>query len=116
MCDLDGEVAEVQDTYTRRARKDYWCCACGDKIERTHLYKRTGALFDGSWSTYRHCLRCWAMLDAIFKRGESASWYLDCGESWEDVFGELPDDVARLAFMTPEEAQQELSTKRAAHD
>lgn len=39
---------------------------------------------------------------------DSVAFDLDCGEVWEDTIGELPESVAKLAFMSPEDAQREL--------
>jgi hypothetical protein len=45
-------------------------------------------------------------VNALFRAGaDTVQWDLNCGARWEDNFGELPDDVARLAFLTPDEAQ-----------
>jgi hypothetical protein len=42
------------------------------------------------------------MFDALINRGaEAVAWDLNCGEVWE----EPPDKIARLAFLTREEAQ-----------
>ena len=36
-----------------------------------------------------------------------------CGHDWEDVFeGPPPPEVARLAFLTQEEAQREMATEK----
>lgn len=80
--------------------------ACPDTIEPGHRYSATSQLFDGSWSDYKHCLRCWAMLNAIMAAnpGSYIQWDLGCGYSWQDTFGkDPPPEVAALAFALPGE-------------
>jgi len=107
MCDDDYEVQiELQNRW-RIARKEQKCFACLETIrpgDRYHLvvqkYKY-GGLF-----TFKHCARCWMILDAIIGAGaETVQWDLNCGTPWEDAFGPIPEKVAALAFLTPDEAQ-----------
>ena len=109
MCEEADDFNDVQNSVRRKARKEHVCCACSETIVVGHVYIRTFVLFDGNSDTYKHCLRCWAMLDAISeaRKGEvvALAWKLNCGESWENTIGELPDDVAALAFMTQGDAQ-----------
>ncbi len=90
----------------RKARMSHACCACRESIQPGYRYHFMAVLIGGHVETYKHCARCYAILSAIWAEGEAAQYELDCGESWEDVIGDLPDDVARLAFMTPDEAQE----------
>jgi hypothetical protein len=112
MCELDTDHA-VTSSERRRARKLHVCCACGETIPVAALHVYTTQLYGGDWQHWRHCARCWLMVDAVISRGESCYWQLDCGASWEAAFGAAPpDDVAALAFLTPREAQQRLETTR----
>lgn len=106
MCDLDG-YNEVWNSKQVRARKEHACCACNGKIPAGIYYHASSALFDGSWSRYKHCIRCYEMLEAICARARSpVDVYLNCGSSWEDAFDEeTPDYVAELAFVLPHELQ-----------
>ena len=109
MCgDPQVDVAVVAETKDVRARKPHRCCACGETIRVGDVYCRTGTLFEGKWTTNRHCLRCWAILDALWfdgdspvETGDAVEWTLDCGEEWEDP----PEYVAQLAFLLPHEMQ-----------
>lgn len=110
MCDQADEFYKVMDTRLVKARKQHKCCACDESIESGHQYWRTFALLD-EVETYKHCIRCWTMLEAIKDRadGDAAiAWRLDCGELWSNNFGAIPEEVARLAFLTPNESQQQL--------
>lgn len=111
MCDNADPNNAVQDTTEPRARVEHECCACGETIRVGDRYKRTGQCNDGHWSTYIHCLRCWAMCDALFTTGvECVAWELDCGEAWVNP----PENVARLAFLTREEMQAEAELAKRA--
>lgn len=117
MCDeADYNYAHVDENH-RKARIAHACYACKDVIRPGDVYRVTRCIsdYDGhGYEHYKHCLRCATMLDAIRKeRPEDAiEWGLNCGESWYDTIGELPDEIAALAFMTPDEQQQTLAVKR----
>lgn len=109
MCDeyLDEDGPDAFQSRVRRAAKEHSCIACKETIRRGDLYRYSSGIFEGQPFSYRHCLRCWAMLDAIQdKNGESGDIYLDCGEIWKDP----PPEVAALAFMTREEMQNEIQS------
>ncbi len=111
MCDdYCDEQADVSDRLVRRARKEHRCYACRETIRRGDKYRETSQLWDGSWSRFRHCLRCWAICEALWAKtdGGFIEYGLDCGEKWVDNFGEQPPEVAALAFMSPDDAQREL--------
>jgi len=112
MCeDYDGSEPIV-DAW-RRARKEHKCFACGESIHQGDVYHFT-AQKDDEFCTFKHCARCWALGQAIIDAGAD-SWQYDlrCGVSWQEAFGEEPpDEVARLAFMTREEAQATIAVER----
>ena len=95
MCDSDEAVEPLVSAF-RRARKQHECFA--------HY---TAIIYDG-FEAFKHCLRCWAIGNAILEAGgESCQYDLHCGVSWEEAFGgPPPDEIARLAFLTREEAQR----------
>lgn len=106
MCDewdgADYEPPGFRDDTSPRARKPHRCIACHEAIQPGHRYHRTVEHQEGEIRTYRHCLRCWAMIEALDRRGvEFVDWDLNCGEVWQDP----PVEVAELAFLAPEEAQ-----------
>lgn len=108
MCEEAEELYTMLHSNTVKARKIHQCCACDESIEIGHQYVRTFGLFDGGAESYKHCLRCWAMLEAIRAVSHdniAIAWQLDCGELWADHFGDIPEDVAKLAFLTQDEAQ-----------
>lgn len=109
MCDSADGQCDVWDVTYPTARKAHRCDACPEPIEPGHKYARTAMLYDGNWSHMRHCLRC----SSIFKAIQEKNWEageivgidpgLNCGDSWVDVFGEPPPEVAALAFILPGE-------------
>lgn len=102
MCDTYGsEIADVQVFEWIRARKPRPCYACEETISAGQLYHRCKYLYDGAWSSYDHCGRCFRMCEALWKRldGDSIEMDLNCGETWERP----PDDVEALAFALPGE-------------
>ena len=115
MCDPADYFYTSLIERTQRARKEHVCCACRDTIAPGHRYRVTRAVGGhDDPEHYKHCLRCAKMLDAIIEaRPEDAiAWDLACGEDWRDTIGELPNDIAALAFMTPEDAQHALGKER----
>lgn len=99
----DGRCDIVRHS-ERRAAKQHACDGCGEAIRKGDTYAVTSQLFDGHWDGWKHCLRC----DAMFQEISWASHDpvaidpgLDCGEQWEDNFGEPPEHVAALAFWLP---------------
>lgn len=119
MCD-DREADYTYDVLEHRrhrARKEHQCCACLETIRKGDVYQSSFAVgYTHEPDRFKHCLRCAAMLDEITKRREGApiAWRLDCGEDWRDTIGELPEEVATLAFITADEAQQKLSPFRGS--
>lgn len=112
------EYNELQSERTYRARKEHRCCACKETIRVGHLYVYTFVLFEREATTYKHCLRCSAMLRILLHehRESDSDWtvdpQLDCGHTWRDVFDhEPPAELVALAFATPEEMQAEFAAK-----
>lgn len=114
MCEESEEYADVQSTTWPKARKPHKCCACGESIAAGHRYARTFIVWEGTSSSYKHCARCWMMLEHLWSAvdgGVAVAWELDCGENWLNTIGDLPDEVAALAFLTPAEAQQTIAVR-----
>lgn len=113
MCDEAEEYYTVFRESKVRARKSHACCACKETIEPKHIYYRTFTVFDGDSATYKHCVRCMKMLNAILNARESGvavDMRLNCGELWSQTIGDVPDHIAALAFMTPAEAQERCAS------
>lgn len=93
-----------------RARKTHKCCACREPIVPGHHYIRIGLVFDGSAESYKRCLRCQTIFEALVVelRG-SDEWPdedLNCGHEWSENLGKpVPDAIAALAFLSPAEVQ-----------
>jgi hypothetical protein len=65
MCSCDTETCDVWDVVHPKARKAYRCDECyRDCIQPGDVYQRIGSLYDGSWATYRICLRCERLREA----------------------------------------------------
>lgn len=92
-----------------KARKAHACGACGDPIEPGHEYTLVFIVFDRARSLKR-CLRCQAL--HVHLRGVCAPhemWpdeRLDCGMDYEEEWGELPEEIAALAFKTGADMQE----------
>lgn len=112
----DGEPLTVENRRYRKARQEHVCCACKEKIRSGDVYRNWFIVFDGDAETYKHCLRCARMYDEIAKRmdcDQAPDFKLNCGHSWQEVHcDEPPPEVARLAFMSPDDQQRELLPAR----
>lgn len=106
MCEDADEGNEITREW-RRARKTYKCFACYEQVRIGDRYHVSIYIEDSKFAIYRHCARCWSIILALWHAGAySVQWDLNCGTEWEDAFDSpIPDDVAALAFMTPDEAQ-----------
>lgn len=116
-CEIDG-CNEVERTTYPRARKEHCCDACRQTIRIGDRYARIFVIWDREPAVWIHCARCNLLFGRIAGRhrelqtGEGVQFDLDCGHSWQEIFDEPPpDDVARLAFLTQDEAQQEFSAQ-----
>ena len=93
-----------------RARKAHVCGACKDAINPGHAYTRVFILFDGKATSIKRCLRCQAL--HVHLRGVCAPhemWpdeRLDCGMDYEEEWGDLPEEIAALAFKTGADMQE----------
>lgn len=108
-CEADA-MSQCCSTARRRARKQHECCACEIPILPGDRYVETTGVWDGQPSRFRHCLRCFAIVDALSSKSDVECVQLDlrCGDTWDDP----PPEVARLAFLTHDEIQQ-LATEPA---
>jgi len=97
-----NEFAIVLSRRTLRAAKPHSCDACPETIRIGDQYERW-ILADDGIETIRQCIRCREIWSAIVELsdGDPVCLDLDCGERWEDVFGEIPPEVAALAFALP---------------
>jgi hypothetical protein len=115
MSHIAEETYSVYDERRVRARKQHICGACREPIVSGHTYWRIGVVFEKSAETLRRCERCQALHVHLRGLGHYDVWpdeRLSCGQSYEDEWGDLPDDVAELAFVTAEEMQQRAGIRR----
>src|SRR6185295_16634414 len=64
----DGDMPQFLNDREVRARKSYKCCECGDVIPRGATYERTVGkwnMSDGRFKTYRTCLLCVEIRNAL---------------------------------------------------
>ena len=121
----DGDPAEVYNERSVRAAKERPCDACDDPIRRGDIYIRDALLYDGRWDIVVRCLRCDAIYQHLVKvheedrrkrdHEEYPDRSLNCGHTYQKRWGhDPPPEIARLAFMTPDEVQAELAAKQVA--
>lgn len=86
--------------------------ACGETVRRGDVYFYYFSIFEGEPQTLKYCLRCKAMYSVIAEAlpdDQVPDPFLNCGHSWEELHGDCPPAVSRLAFLTRDEMQRELS-------
>lgn len=92
----------------RRAAKEHRCGACDEPIAKGHRYYVVTWVFDGSAGGVKRCLRCQRVHEHLRSLAPFEMWpeeRLDCGESYEDEWGECPPEIAELAFKTGADLQ-----------
>ena len=101
MCDdYEGDMCDVWDETRRRARKRHECWACKEAILPGQIYQRSTVIWEGTAQSWKHCLRCAVLIDALKKRMGTYTteiFDLNCGEIWNDP----PPEIAALAFFPP---------------
>lgn len=113
MCDLDDFEGQELSRGWHQARKVHKCIACGEAIHVGDHYHSVQHLQDGEFTVFKHCARCWHICEALWDAGaEAVQWDLNCGETWDDNFGELPPEIAELAFITRAEAQARAAASK----
>lgn len=100
------ETYDVYDETHRRARKDHRCDACGEVIPPKAVYTRVFILYDGKGRSLKRCLRCQGIHEHLrtLCRDAIQMWpdeRLNCGQRYEDEWGECPPEVQAMAFVLP---------------
>lgn len=114
---LATETYDVYNEEPRRAAKPKPCDACKRTIARGEIYMHVSWVYDGRAESVNRCGACQRThehLRGLDKEGEM--WpdeRLGCGLSYESEWGELPDNIAALAFATPREASALLAERHA---
>lgn len=57
-CDFDGDPIECYTERIVKAKKQYYCCECGDVIKPGDRYERAGGVSQREWFYYKTCLIC----------------------------------------------------------
>lgn len=118
----DGFYASVYRLEIRRSRRDRPCHACRATIRRGDYYANEFAVCDGYATTNVRCGRCQATFEHLSKlcqahnrkHGDDLAPDPDlmCGLRYEDEWGAVPEEIARLPFLTDAEASELLESKR----
>lgn len=118
----DGEPVRVHSTTVRKARKSHTCCACKSTIQPSHYYALITVIYGGGVETFKRCGACQKTHEHLrelcvkFNKENGEMFYpleaLDCGLEYEDEWGDVPDGIAALAFMTDDERGALLSIPR----
>lgn len=114
----EGECCEVYHTKRIRARKMHECHACKRFIRPGDNYTKTTIVQSGETEMYRRCGAC----ETTFNHLQELCWERDpmwapdpallCGLRYEDEWEkEPPPEIARLPFLTDDEASALLETK-----
>lgn len=116
-CDIDG-YNEFESVTRPRARKQHECCACELPIRTGDVYERIAFKWEGEFECLTRCLRCCAIakhLHTLMDGGEGVAYALDCGHEYEERWEvPPPPEIARLAFMLPDEIQREFGQVKSA--
>jgi hypothetical protein len=113
---MSHAIDETYDVYSEtfhRARKAHRCCACDSTIRRGDRYARIFLIFQRDPELVLRCLRCQTIHKHLRDLDPGATWpaeRLDCGEEYAEHWGKQPPaEIAEIAFMTDDEAQQRLA-------
>lgn len=115
---MSHDCDESYDVYNERrvkARKHRDCAACKEPIRHGDYYVRVAIVWDGI-EVLARCLRCQAIHEHLRKLGKGETWpdeRLNCGETYEEHWGQLPEEVARLAFLNADECQALLKETKS---
>lgn len=116
---------ETYDVYVETrvtARKEHRCNACDERIAPGTSYWRVRCVYDGAVESHKRCTRCQAI--HVHLRVKCGTWgdstwpdeRLACGRTYEDEWGELPAEVAALAFALPGERLDQLAMRAEGVD
>lgn len=112
MCEEADGYNDVESRDIARAKTRHVCSGCRRDISPGQLYIKTKVLYDGSWSSWKHCGRCAQLMAELLDRhgaGVSVDPEFCCGMSWFDAFDEdPPEEVQALAFVDANEASKML--------
>ena len=120
----EGAYVLAQTRTIRKARKPHQCCACRTTIPIGAYYSYTWTATDDGLYTDKRCGRCErtyehlsALCEAMRRKGLAnlvPMTDLSCGLRYEDEWGAVPEEIARLPFLTDAEASELLESERRA--
>lgn len=115
---MSHSIDESYDVYREhfpKASVSHTCDACKRPIPKGHVYARVFIVFEGEAETVKRCLTCQALHKHLRTLDPGEMWpdeRLDCGIEYSEHWNrEPPEHIAKLAFLTAEEAQQEFAEK-----
>jgi len=124
--DSCDDYCTIHESTVRKARKEHACSACATRIMPGHYYRHVFTLFDRDVAVFKRCGACdatWHHLKRLcderndWDRG--ANLYpredLSCGLSYEEEWGDLPDEIAALPMMGDDERGRLLAPKEESH-
>jgi hypothetical protein len=102
----DGEPVAYRRETRRTARKRHECCACEIPILPGHGYWVIASCWDGRVHSWKRCLRCQIIHDALVPlcsiNDEWPDEELNCGHTFEENYDRPPPEwLASLAFWQP---------------
>ena len=117
--DDDCEACDVWEQRRHKSNGKRRCDACRADIPAGHVYvKHTIWCEAVGREMIRRCLACDTIYQHLVERlageyYEAADPRLDCGHEYEERWNEAPpDELARIAFMTPDEVQSEFAERK----
>lgn len=105
------ETYDVYHEQRVKARKDHTCSACVETIPKHATYWRVSWVFERTAEGVKRCERCQAIHLHLRKKCRDTNsdlWpaeRLDCGLKYEDEWGDLPEEIAALAFALPSDSK-----------
>ena len=86
-----SEYPQAFATKERTARKQHKCCECFDEINPGDKYQYSSGIWDGEAASYKQCLNCWWIMQAVCAKIE----YVDDAPG----FGEIKDYIYNAQCM-----------------
>lgn len=90
------ELASIENVKVCRAKRDYRCVECSKPIPKGAQYESYGGLWEGEWSTYRTCIPCRDLREAM-RPIKRKAYGEDCFQ-----FGSLRSDIEELRTWSDE--------------
>jgi len=92
VCSGDENPASCCTVTRPKARKQHWCCECGESIPIGTVYVNTSGIWDGNADRFKQHVECHDLLDEISKT-------MCGGEPW--AFTQLQYELAEYREWPP---------------